>query len=105
MRLSSQEITAFGKTAVARVMDECPTCGYGQLDFSRSLFTYFAPESEGVFNMEWKWVGDAEAPPPPPPTSEAPAPAPETTVVATSTSEVSDIIGSAVHLLLIDFVT
>ncbi|KAI5452450.1 hypothetical protein NCC49_000613 [Naganishia albida] len=101
------EIHAFGKTAIARVMDECPTCGWGELDFSRSLFNHLASESDGVFNMEWSWVGEHQAPPPPPPaptgeapppppsstiqappepTSEAPPPPPETIVPATSSS-------------------
>jgi hypothetical protein len=31
-----------GKTAGAVVKDACPTCGYGDLDFSRGLFDYFA---------------------------------------------------------------
>jgi len=31
-----------GKTAQAKVMDQCPSCGYGDLDLSRSLFNYFS---------------------------------------------------------------
>lgn len=31
-----------GKTANAVVRDQCPGCGYGDLDFSRGLFNYFA---------------------------------------------------------------
>lgn len=42
-----------GKTAVATIQDECPTCGYGDLDFSRGLFDYFASESLGQFQMSW----------------------------------------------------
>jgi hypothetical protein len=31
-----------GKTAQAKIMDQCPSCGYGDLDLSRSLFNYFS---------------------------------------------------------------
>ncbi|KIM26360.1 hypothetical protein M408DRAFT_195993 [Serendipita vermifera MAFF 305830] len=52
-------ITYNGKTAHATVMDECPSggCGYGDLDFSEGLFTYFEPTSTGVFYMSWEFDG------------------------------------------------
>jgi hypothetical protein len=31
-----------GKTAVATIMDQCPSCGFGDLDLSRSLFNHFS---------------------------------------------------------------
>jgi predicted RNA-binding Zn-ribbon protein involved in translation (DUF1610 family) len=31
-----------GKTAQATIMDQCPSCGYGDLDLSRSLFNHFS---------------------------------------------------------------
>ncbi|KAK7466950.1 hypothetical protein VKT23_004014 [Stygiomarasmius scandens] len=46
-----------GKTTQATIMDECPGCPYGGLDLSRGLFTFFAPESEGVLTGTW-WFND-----------------------------------------------
>lgn len=69
-----QEITGNGKTAIARVMDECPTCGSRDLDMSRSLFHYFASESDGVFDMEWMWRDEGGAPPAPAAIEAAPSP-------------------------------
>ncbi|WWD15879.1 hypothetical protein CI109_100303 [Kwoniella shandongensis] len=46
-----------GKTAVATIQDECPTCPYGGLDMSRSLFNHFASEDVGQFYMSW-WYND-----------------------------------------------
>ena len=31
-----------GVTGVATIADECPSCGYGDLDMSRGLFDHFA---------------------------------------------------------------
>ncbi|KIY51064.1 hypothetical protein FISHEDRAFT_21949, partial [Fistulina hepatica ATCC 64428] len=42
-----------GKTTTATIMDECPGCPYGGLDFSRGLFDYFADESLGVLSGTW----------------------------------------------------
>ncbi|EGN95475.1 hypothetical protein SERLA73DRAFT_186504 [Serpula lacrymans var. lacrymans S7.3] len=42
-----------GKTAQATIMDECPGCPYGGLDFSEGLFDYFAAESVGVLYGTW----------------------------------------------------
>ncbi|TNY20251.1 hypothetical protein DMC30DRAFT_265805 [Rhodotorula diobovata] len=46
-----------GKTANAQVLDACPGCPYGGLDFSPSLFKHFADESVGVFYMNWAPAG------------------------------------------------
>ncbi|KAH9952198.1 RlpA-like double-psi beta-barrel-protein domain-containing protein-containing protein [Amylocystis lapponica] len=84
-----QEITIEynGKTAQAKITDECMGCTYGQLDFSRGLFDYFSSESAGVIYGTWNF-GDGAAPttsapppPPPPPTSTyiPPPPPPSTT--------------------------
>jgi hypothetical protein len=32
-------------------MDECPTCNYGDLDMSPSLFNVFATPDDGVFQV------------------------------------------------------
>lgn len=71
-----------------RIMDECPTCGYGDLDLSPGLFRRFADESAGVVSLNW-WFDNGSPqpepttkPPPPPPTSTwhepSPTPAPWT---------------------------
>jgi len=46
-----------GKTATASIQDECPTCGYGELDLSRGLFDHFANENDGTFYGDW-WFND-----------------------------------------------
>ncbi|RXK36710.1 hypothetical protein M231_06017 [Tremella mesenterica] len=51
-----------GKTAVAQIADECPTCPYGGLDMSRSLFDHFASEDVGTFQMTW-WYNDGSSSP------------------------------------------
>ncbi|TFK55229.1 hypothetical protein OE88DRAFT_1805604 [Heliocybe sulcata] len=48
-------ITANGKTAQATIMDECPGCPYGGLDFSQGLFEYFADTSVGVLTGSWEY--------------------------------------------------
>jgi len=45
-----------GKTASATIMDECPTCGYGELDLSQGLFEHFGSTSLGVIDGTW-WFG------------------------------------------------
>ncbi|KAK8869847.1 hypothetical protein IAR55_000415 [Kwoniella newhampshirensis] len=68
-----------GKTAVATIQDECPTCPYGGLDMSRGLFDHFASEDVGQFYMTW-WYNDGS--------NDQPAPQPTTTstwVAPTST--------------------
>ncbi|KAH7923027.1 hypothetical protein BV22DRAFT_1016204 [Leucogyrophana mollusca] len=44
-----------GKTAQAQIVDECPGCPYGGLDFSVGLFEYFSPLSVGVLDGEWSF--------------------------------------------------
>ncbi|EIW67649.1 hypothetical protein TREMEDRAFT_69664 [Tremella mesenterica DSM 1558] len=41
------------------VADECPSCGWGELDLSPSLFGALSNDNydEGVFNMNWWWTG------------------------------------------------
>ncbi|ORY33786.1 RlpA-like double-psi beta-barrel-protein domain-containing protein-containing protein [Naematelia encephala] len=51
-----------GKTAVATIQDECPTCDYGGLDMSRGLFDHFASEDLGEFQMTW-WYNDDNSSP------------------------------------------
>ncbi|KAF9533461.1 hypothetical protein CPB83DRAFT_757582 [Crepidotus variabilis] len=46
-----------GKTATAKIVDECPECPWGALDLSRSLFTYFAPEEVGIIYGSWHLNG------------------------------------------------
>lgn len=55
------EISANGKTAIATIKDECPTCNYGDLDMSPSLFNVFSTPDAGVFQMNWDWVGSEQA--------------------------------------------
>ncbi|KAJ9104148.1 hypothetical protein QFC19_004132 [Naganishia cerealis] len=69
------QISANGKTAMATIMDQCPGCGYGDLDMSPSLFNHFADPAVGVFQMSWDFAGGA-----------APAPEPKSTYVAPTTS-------------------
>ncbi|KAF8340644.1 RlpA-like double-psi beta-barrel-protein domain-containing protein-containing protein [Cantharellus anzutake] len=81
-----------GRTHQAQITDECPTCGYGALDLSESLFSSFEDTSAGVFQMTW-WYNDnppnnnpSPTPSPKPhTTSKAPAPTPTTTTTRTPT--------------------
>ncbi|KAK1925007.1 RlpA-like double-psi beta-barrel-protein domain-containing protein-containing protein [Papiliotrema laurentii] len=50
-------ITANGVTVQATIADQCPGCPYGALDMSRGLFTRFASEDAGTFQMTW-WYND-----------------------------------------------
>ncbi|KIL00138.1 hypothetical protein PAXRUDRAFT_822013 [Paxillus rubicundulus Ve08.2h10] len=75
-------ITANGKTAQAQIMDECPGCPYGGLDFSEGLFQYFSDISAGVLYGTWNFGSGSPPPPPPPPpapTTWQPPPPPTTT--------------------------
>ncbi|KAI0062617.1 hypothetical protein BV25DRAFT_1803652, partial [Artomyces pyxidatus] len=49
-------ITANGKTTNATVVDECPECGTGSMDFSTGLFEFFAPLDAGVVDITWTFV-------------------------------------------------
>jgi len=46
-----------GNTQQATIKDECPTCAWGSLDMSQSLFQAFASLDAGVFQMTW-WFND-----------------------------------------------
>jgi len=50
-----------GKTTQAQIVDECMGCPYGGLDFSTSLFTYFASESAGIIYGEWTFSSGASS--------------------------------------------
>ncbi|KAF8201801.1 RlpA-like double-psi beta-barrel-protein domain-containing protein-containing protein [Pholiota molesta] len=68
-------ISVNGKTHSAEIVDECPGCPFGGLDFSEGLFQFFAPESVGVLTGSWNFGGSAAPPPPPPkPTTHTPPP-------------------------------
>jgi len=68
-----------GKQVGAQIVDECPTCGFGDLDLSRGLFSQFASEGDGVFYATW-WFADGapQQPPPQPPAPQPQPPAPTT---------------------------
>jgi hypothetical protein len=54
------EIRAYGKSAIAQVVDECPSCSPNGLDLSKSLFAHFAPTDKGVFDASWSFVGHSQ---------------------------------------------
>jgi hypothetical protein len=59
-------ISANGVTVQATIQDQCPSCDYGALDLSRSLFQRFASEDKGTFQMSW-WYNDGNSQPQPKP--------------------------------------
>lgn len=52
----TQWLLANGKEATATIMDECPSCNYGDLDMSPSLFNQFANPDDGIFQMNWQYI-------------------------------------------------
>jgi expansin (peptidoglycan-binding protein) len=52
------QISANGKTATATIKDECPTCNYGDLDMSPSLFNHFSTPDAGVFQVSTGHLND-----------------------------------------------
>lgn len=50
--------TTTGNTAVARVVDECPTCDYGSLDMTQTLFKQLhnGNTDDGVFPITWHFT-------------------------------------------------
>ncbi|PLW13858.1 hypothetical protein PCANC_04633 [Puccinia coronata f. sp. avenae] len=48
---------ANGKSVVAKVLDECPSCGYGCLDLSPSVFKALGNLEDGVLPIAWQWTG------------------------------------------------
>ncbi|KZT57632.1 hypothetical protein CALCODRAFT_452709 [Calocera cornea HHB12733] len=90
-------ITYNGISTTAQIMDECPSCNYGDLDMSRGLFDHFASEDLGEFQMTWWYNDDAPSQPTTttedqptstwtPPTSSSSQWVPPTSTTATSTS-------------------
>lgn len=63
--------------------NQCPSCPFGGLDFSRGLFAFFAPESEGEIHGSWTF-GSGDPPKPKP--TETPQPEPSTTTHKPSTT-------------------
>ncbi|KDQ19350.1 hypothetical protein BOTBODRAFT_51776 [Botryobasidium botryosum FD-172 SS1] len=49
-------ITHNGKTAQAKVVDDCEGCGFGDLDMSKALFTFFESPDVGRFPIKWSYV-------------------------------------------------
>ncbi|RDX50327.1 hypothetical protein K466DRAFT_600667 [Polyporus arcularius HHB13444] len=45
--------TKNGKTATAKVRDECPGCGANDIDMSPSLFKQLGSLDEGVLKVSW----------------------------------------------------
>ncbi|KAJ9108296.1 hypothetical protein QFC20_003456 [Naganishia adeliensis] len=66
--------------AVAQIVDECPTCPYGGLDMSISLFEQFATQDDGVASITWWYNDGSDAPAP---TTQAPAPTTKETPTST----------------------
>jgi hypothetical protein len=50
------QIRAYGKTAIAEVVDRCTGCEDHGLDLSEALFAHFAPKDKGVFLTSWDFV-------------------------------------------------
>lgn len=51
-------ITSGGITAVATIVDCCPTCpGNGDLDMSKALFQQFGDLNQGVLDISWHFGG------------------------------------------------
>ncbi|TBU66043.1 hypothetical protein BD310DRAFT_38831 [Dichomitus squalens] len=76
-------ITYQGKSAKAKITDECEECPWAAIDLSPGLFQYLVPGGLPVGEVYGEWVfgaGDAPAPAPPThTTSKAPPPPPTTT--------------------------
>ncbi|KAH7931003.1 hypothetical protein BV22DRAFT_1190764 [Leucogyrophana mollusca] len=52
-------VTVNGKSTQAQITDECPSCPWGALDFSKGLFEFFAPTSVGELWGDW-YYGTAQ---------------------------------------------
>lgn len=80
-------ITVNGKTTQAQITDECLGCPQGGLDLSGGLFSFFAPQAQGVLTGSWSFVGAATPSPTPTPTpTPTLKPSPSSTSVVTPTS-------------------
>ncbi|KAA1098239.1 hypothetical protein PGT21_031270 [Puccinia graminis f. sp. tritici] len=45
-----------GKSVVAKVLDECPSCRWGSLDLSPSAFKALGKLEDGVLPIAWQWT-------------------------------------------------
>ena len=79
-------ISANGKQVQATIADQCPSCGYGELDLSEGLFTQFAGTGAGVFDMTW-WYNSGSGSPGGGQPQQQPAPEPTTTHKPSPTPE------------------
>ncbi|KAL0579970.1 hypothetical protein V5O48_002054 [Marasmius crinis-equi] len=67
-----------GKSTSAQIVDLCPSCAFGALDLSPSLFSFFASQDLGVIQGSWDFGGNgggggqAQEPEPPKTTQEPP---------------------------------
>lgn len=76
-----------GKTCQAQIVDECPGCPVGGLDFSAGLFDFFAPESAGVLYGSWTFgSGNPQTPQSTSTPQPQPSPKPSTTWSTSTTS-------------------
>jgi len=74
-------ITINGKSTQAQIVDECPGCGYNNLDLTDGLFDFWVNINEqGTLFGDWEWGSGAQPTPTPTPT-----PPPKTTQRPTST--------------------
>ena len=53
---SCVEIKGSRGIQVARVVDLCPECAYGDLDMSKELFPLIDSVEKGRVKVEWKWT-------------------------------------------------
>ncbi|KAI1787905.1 hypothetical protein LXA43DRAFT_676329 [Ganoderma leucocontextum] len=76
-------VTYQGKSAQAKITDECEECPYAAIDFSPGLFQYLVPGGLNAGEVYGSWVFGGGAPPPPS-TTEAPPPPTTTTTHSTT---------------------
>ncbi|KAJ4488163.1 RlpA-like double-psi beta-barrel-protein domain-containing protein-containing protein [Lentinula aciculospora] len=84
-------ISIGGKSAQAQIMDECPGCPYGGLDFSEGLFEFFGSLDLGVLTGSWNFDSGASSTSQTPTSTYTPptstwSPAPSTSSKSTKTS-------------------
>ncbi|KAF9933004.1 hypothetical protein FBU30_006828 [Linnemannia zychae] len=49
-------ITAGSRSVIARIIDDCSSCGSGHVDLSLSAFTKLAPKDKGVVKITYEFV-------------------------------------------------
>ncbi|KAF9149359.1 hypothetical protein BG015_008843 [Linnemannia schmuckeri] len=49
-------VTAGSRSVIARIIDDCSSCGSGHVDLSLSAFTKLAPKSKGVVSIKYEFV-------------------------------------------------